>query len=68
MRDVEATKALSYAWNGSDSKARVATARKALETALEERKLEANSFRLLGYNGPGTPREQRTWELQALIE
>jgi hypothetical protein len=68
VRDVPATEALSYAWTGSDSKQKVAEARRALEEALEERDLEASGFRLLGYNGPGTPRDQRTWELQALLD
>lgn len=68
VRDVPATEALSYAWMGSDSKPNVATARRALEKALEERELEPSGFRLLGYNGPGTPRDERTWELQALLE
>ena len=40
----------------------------ALETALDEWKAGPKGFRLLGYNGPGTPRSKRTWELQALLE
>ena len=68
VRDVPATTTLSYTWQGTDSKENVAKARTALETALAERKKEAKGFRLLGYNGPGTPRTRRTWELQALLE
>ena len=67
VRDVPATRALSFAWQGDDGKKAVAEARAELEKALEERDLEATGFRLLGYNGPGTPREMRTWELQALL-
>ena len=43
-------------------------ARAQLDTALEARKKQAKSFRMLGYNGPGTPRDKRTWELQAVID
>ena len=68
VRDVPATKALSYAWQGDDSKANLSLAKAALEEALGKRKARAHGFRLLGYNGPGTPRAKRTWELQALLE
>lgn len=68
VRDVPSAKALSYAWQGSDSKRNVAAAREALEAVIEERDLETEGFRMLGYNGPGTPREKKTWELQALLK
>jgi len=68
VRDVPATRALSYAWQGDDGKKEVATARAELEKALDEKNIEAKGFRLLGYNGPGTPRNLRTWELQAILE
>ncbi len=68
VRDVPAARVLSYAWQGPDSEANIATARKQLEAALAARKLEPGAFRLLGYNGPGTPRDQKTWELQAVLE
>ena len=67
VKDIPAVKVLSYAWQGPDTKANIATARARLEAALEARKARPLSFRLLGYNGPGTPREKRTWELQAVI-
>ena len=67
VRDVAASKVLSYTWQGPDSKANQATARAALEAALAQRKLTATSFRLLGYNGPGTPRAKATWELLAVL-
>ncbi len=67
VRDVPAARVLSYTWQGDDSKANVARAKAALEAALAGRGLEAGHFRLLGYNGPGTPRAKRTWELQALL-
>jgi hypothetical protein len=68
IRDVPAARALSYAWQGPDNRANIATAKQALEAALAERKIEPKGFRLLGYNGPGTPRARKTWELQALLE
>ena len=68
VRDVPATTTLSYTWQGPDSKENIARAKTALEAALEERKMTATGFRLLGYNGPGTPRAKATWELQALLK
>lgn len=68
VRDVPAMKTLSYTWQGEDSKANVAKAKAALDAALKDRKIEAKEFRLLGYNGPGTPKLKRTWELQALLK
>lgn len=68
VRDVSPAKVLSYTWQGEDSKANIAKAKEALETTLAERKSGAKSFRLLGYNGPGTPSPKRTWELQALLK
>lgn len=67
VRDVPAAKVLSYTWQGRDSAANLATARAALEAELTQRKLTAGAFRLLGYNGPGTPRAKATWELQAVL-
>jgi hypothetical protein len=68
VRDVPATTTLSYTWQGNDSKENIAKAKTALESELADRKAEAKGFRLLGYNGPGTPRAKRTWELQALLD
>lgn len=68
VRDVPAATVLSYAWQGPDSKANLTAARTALEEELQKRELEESGFRLLGYNGPGTPRNKRTWELQALLD
>lgn len=67
VRDVPSAEALSYAWKGNDSKENIAKARGALETALEQRSIEAKAFRMLGYNGPQTPRHNRGWELQAIL-
>ena len=68
VRDVAAAKVLSYAWQGDDSAKNVSTAKQELQAALHTRKISGKGFRLLGYNGPGTPRDKQTWELQALIE
>ncbi len=65
--DIPAEKALSYTWMGDDSEARLTQAKTALEAALKDMQLTAKSFRLLGYNGPGTPKMKRTYELQALL-
>jgi len=67
VRDVPAARVLSYAWQGRDSAENIARAREALDKDLATRKLRASGYRLLGYNGPSTPRDKATWELQALI-
>jgi len=68
IRDVAPARALSYAWQGPDSEDNLNTAKSALEAELAKRSVKATGFRLLGYNGPRTPRAKKTWELQALLE
>ncbi|MES2660026.1 MAG: heme-binding protein [Verrucomicrobiota bacterium] len=68
VRDIPGFKALVYAWQGTDSKENIARAREALEAELMKTKKVAKKFRMSGYNGPDTPRELRTWELQAVID
>jgi len=68
VRDVPAMKTLSYTWQGDQNEANVAKAKSALDAALKDRKIEAKGFRMLGYNGPGTPELKRTWELQAIAK
>lgn len=68
VRDVPSAKVLSFAWQGTDSTENVACAREALQKAIEQRGLETLGFRMLGYNGPATPRDKKTWELQALLK
>lgn len=68
VRDVPAFKALSYTWQGSDSKDAVAKAKAALDTELKATNRTAREFRMMGYNGPDTPRDKRTWELHAVID
>lgn len=67
IKDIETSKVLSYTWMGSDSKEQIATAKAALDAALKKKATTATSFRMLGYNGPGTPRKKRTYELQAIL-
>ncbi|MDB4447536.1 heme-binding protein, partial [Akkermansiaceae bacterium] len=67
VKDVETSQVLSYTWMGADSKAKVNEAKGALDTELKRRGLVAQSFRMLGYNGPGTPRSKHTYELQAIL-
>lgn len=67
VKDVPAGKVLNYAWQGPDSKANIDQARAALDAELARRGVTDARFRLLGYNGPGTPRTKATWELQAVL-
>lgn len=68
VRDVPAAKVLSYTWQGRDSEENIGKARAAIDATLARRKLAATSYRLLGYNGPSTPRAKATWELQAILK
>lgn len=67
VRDVPAQKVVSYTWQGDDTKANVAKAKAAIDAELTAKKLTSERYRLLGYNGPATPRNKATWELQALL-
>lgn len=68
VKDVPQSEVLSYTWQGTDSKENVAKAKAAIDTALAEKKLTLDRYRLLGYNGPSTPKLKATWELQALLK
>jgi len=68
VQDINPEKVLSYTWMGDDNNANMAKAKAALEAYLKKKKLFSKSFRLLGYNGPGTPKKKRTYELQAILE
>ena len=67
VKDIETSKVLSYTWMGADSKGQVKKAKAALDAELKKRGVEAESFRMLGYNGAGTPRMEHTYELQAIL-
>ena len=68
VRDVPKAKVLSYTWMGPRNDETVKIAKEALEKTLAEKKLKATGFRVLGYNGPMTPRKKQTHELQALLK
>ncbi|MGC6583289.1 MAG: heme-binding protein [Akkermansiaceae bacterium] len=68
VRDVPKAKVLSYTWMGSRNEQSMKVAKEALEKVLAEKKLKATGFRVLGYNGPMTPRKKQTHELQALLK
>ena len=68
VKDIPEAKALTFAWQGRDSKENRQKARKAIDRELDDRDLEAAQFRILGYNGPRTPAQKKTWELQAILK
>lgn len=68
VKDFPSVKTLSYTWQGTDSKANIEIARKAIMAELKKRQLKHSTIRKLGYNGPGVPRDKKTWELQAILE
>lgn len=67
VTDVPALTAYSYAWMGPDNQQARSAAKKALEEHLAAQNETAESYRLLGYNGPSVPRSKRTYELQAIL-
>lgn len=68
VRDIPVAKVLSYTWMGPRNDKTVKIAQDALKKVLTEKKLTATGFRVLGYNGPMTPRKKQTHELQALLK
>jgi hypothetical protein len=68
VKDVPKAEVVSYTWQGSDSKENVTTAKAAIDAELNAKRLKLDRYRLLGYNGPSTPRNKATWELQALLK
>lgn len=68
VRDVPKAKVLSYTWMGPRNEETMKMAKDALEKVLAEKTLKATGFRVLGYNGPMTPRKKQTHELQALLK
>lgn len=67
VRDVPAAKVLTYAWQGPDSRQNLLRAKAAIDARLQERGIEGVTYRLMGYNGPRTPRAKATWELQVIL-
>jgi SOUL heme-binding protein len=68
VKDMAKTKVLTYAWFGDDDDDNVAKAKKAIEEALKAQGKEAVQYRMMGYNGPQTPRKSKTWELHAVLK
>jgi hypothetical protein len=68
VRDMPATRVLSYAWMGPRDQKSTATARKAIDAELARLNLKAAGYRLLGYNSPFVPRSRQTHELQAILK
>ena len=66
--DLPAIRALTYAFQGRDTKENVNRARQAIEREQADLGVAISRYRLLGYNGPGIPDAQKTWELQAIID
>lgn len=67
VRDTPALKTLSYTWKGKKNKASLKIAKDILTKEIINRSVKPKQYRLLGYHGPGTPKAQRTWELQAIL-
>lgn len=67
VKDVPATRVLTYTWMGDDSDDQVKIARTAIDAELTKRGITAKQYRIMGYNGPQTPRHRKTWELQAVL-
>lgn len=67
VRDVPASEALSYAWQGPRSDDSISKARAAIDAELARQNIKAACYRLLGYNSPFVPRGKQTHELQALL-
>jgi hypothetical protein len=67
VKDVAATRVLTYTWMGDDSDENVKTARTAIDAELTKRGITATQYRIMGYNGPQTPRNRKTWELHAVL-
>ncbi len=67
VKDVPSMKALSYTWMGARNDAAMKKAKAALDAELTKRGITERDYRLLGYNGPSTPRAKRTHELQAML-
>lgn len=68
VKDMVSKRALTFAWMGDDSEENVAKAKQALDAELVKQGKEAVQFRMMGYNGPQTPRNRKTWELHAVLK
>lgn len=67
VKDSEPMNVVTYAFNGQPSGKRLKAAKAKIDSYLVANKLSASSYRLLGYNGPGIPDAEKTYELQAIL-
>ncbi len=67
VRDVAAMKTIVYTWQGNNSSSTRKLAKDALMTRLKKDGLEADDFRILGYNGPGVANAKKTWEMLVVL-
>lgn len=67
VKDVPSMKALSYIWQGPKNRESLAKAKKALDEALKKGGWQSSDYRVLGYNGPRTPDEKKTWEMLLVL-
>ena len=68
VKDMEKTRVLTYAWLGDDNEENIAKAKKAIDDALKTQGKVAVQYRMMGYNGPQTPRKSKTWEMHAVLK
>ena len=67
VRDVPAMKTLSYTWQGDKNKTTLQKARAALDEEAKKRGLKSADYRVMGYNGPRTPDDKKTWEMLLVL-
>ncbi len=65
VKDVPTTSVLSFVWQGCDCKDRKKAAKNALLSYAKSNGLELSHFRILAYNGPSVPDEEKTHEMIA---
>lgn len=68
VENIAPLQVLNYAWQGPQTKERVAQAKELLLAEAKKRNLRFSEFRLLGYNSPSVRKSERTFELQLIIE
>ncbi len=64
-RTVPAQKVYSYVWQGCSCKKKKRKAKEALYDYAQLTGVKLSNFRVLGYNSPSTPDDEKTWEMIA---
>ena len=67
VRNVPKMQALSYTWQGNRNKATMKKAKAALDAVMQKKGLKSNDYRVMGYNGPSVPDDQKTWEMLLVL-